>query len=88
MSRVAMTLAWLWHSTSSSAKYALPTFLQRGMGVGEVGRWRGGRRQVPRASGEAGQRADGWRACCAPPDLPVRQDVAQRDRQRHLERHV
>lgn len=28
VSRVAMTLAWLWHSTSSRAKYALPTFLQ------------------------------------------------------------
>ncbi len=42
VSRVAMTLAWLWHSTSSSAKYALPTFLQGGRAP----------RRMARAAGE------------------------------------
>lgn len=97
MSRVAMTLAWLWHSTSSSAKYALPTFLQDGNSGEERGSSQActlhssacpQRSAQERGAGGAlynSQPAEQLSGCTELQEFsPVRQDVCQRDAERHL----
>ena len=63
-----MTLAWLWHSTSSSAKYAFPTFLQRSGSEGGAGQQ--GTPRTPPSGGAAAGKGGAEGSLCRQPQPP------------------